>query len=118
MTRTFGAMPEMPYSSCLAAMMPPMAAVLARVADVPVSVQGVPSVHVVDEAVAVVVDVVAGDLAPVHPEISVEVVDVGSYPGVHDGHHHRRVSPGDGPGPRGVHVRPGGEVHGRESAEP
>ena len=88
-----------------------MGAVVVVVVRIGVVVDEVPSVEVVDVAVAVVVDAVAGNLAGVGPDVGLEVGMVEVDARVNDGHHDRRVAQGMRPGagsidPVGTHEAP------------
>jgi hypothetical protein len=76
--------------------------------DVVVVVDEVPAEDIVDVAVAVVVDAVAGDLAGVDPGVEEEigVGDLGAA--VQHAHDDLRAPGGDGPGAQGIHVGAGG----------
>ena len=67
-------------------------AVAVVVVDVGVEVEHVRAVDVVDEAVAVVVAAVAGDLAGVRPDVRGEVRVVELDAGVEDGHEDARAA--------------------------
>ena len=79
-----------------------MRAVVVVVVRVGVVVDEVPAVDVVDVAVAVVVDAVAGDLTGVGPDVGLQVGMVEVDTGVDYCHHDRRVAQRMRPGTGGI----------------
>ena len=82
-----------------------MRTVVVIVGGIVVRVHKIPAIHIVDAAVAVVVDAVPGDFAGVFPRDTGEILMGEIHAGIEDRHEHFGSGRDDTPEPGGIHIR-------------